>query len=222
MKYLHVRSHILWIVLATLAMGGAMFNSFYIGRSLTERHAPLMAAVLEVTHDVTVAHLWYEKVINGDRSLSVEGILRNLDQVVQDFHAMLDGGETREASFSPLEDADLRRKLEKALKDITIFRKIAADRWLNRGQFGIRSQAEQGFDVAFNNFLVSAADIEKTLQDKINEQLGKFDILQVFLVVATLVLGAFAGLVLRQNRKALINSEKNTGTCLIIQFPRSS
>lgn len=70
-----------------------MFYSFYTGRIVAERYAPLMGATIEIKYEATAAHLWFEKIISGDPFIDIEDIWKHLDRAEWYARAMLEGGD---------------------------------------------------------------------------------------------------------------------------------
>jgi len=60
-----------WVAILTLGIVTAMVYSFYIGRNIAERYAPLVDAAMEIKLEATTAHLWFEEIISGDRFVDI-------------------------------------------------------------------------------------------------------------------------------------------------------
>jgi len=59
-------------------MASAMAYSFYLGRDIAERYTPLVDASMEIKLEATTAHLWFEEVISGDRTVDINEVWRYL------------------------------------------------------------------------------------------------------------------------------------------------
>lgn len=198
------RTPILWIIILTLIIVGAMLYSSYAGRSIAERYAPLMDAAMEIKLETTTAHLWLEEVISGDRSIDIAVVWEHLDQAEWYTRAMLEGGENQEGKFVPLKDPVLRHKIEQTLEGVNAFRAIAQERWASQSQSGIGSDIDQRFDRTFDTFLILADDTETILQQTVKRQLQRFYFVQSLLIVIVVVAGILIAFVFnRHDRRRL-------------------
>lgn len=198
MKFFNWTSYTLWVTAFTMVMLGTMFYSFTTGRNMAQRYTPLQDAAMEIKLEATTAHLWFEEAISGDRTINLEIVWGHLDQAEWYAKAMLDGGENHEGKYLPLEDQSLRQKIEETITEIRAFRSIATQRWAEQLKSGVGSSIDQRFDKSFENFLLSADNVETGLQQKMKRELKRFNFLQVVLLVFTLLLGLFAGVLLRK------------------------
>jgi hypothetical protein len=97
----HWRIYLL-VGITTLAIALVMGYSLYNGNIMAVRYAPLVDAAMEIKFEVTIAHLWFEEMISGDRTVDIEDVWGHLDQSRWYAEAMLEGGENPEGKFVPL------------------------------------------------------------------------------------------------------------------------
>ena len=178
---------------ATLLIMAIVYYSFYTGRNIVERFTPLVDAVKEVKLEATIAHLWFEEAISGDRTLNIEDIWAHLDLAEWYAQAMLDGGTNEEGTILALNDPRLRHKIDATIVGIHHFRQIAEKRWASQTTSGIGSNLDQQFDLSFLEFSHSADDVEAALQKIISEDLDAFKFTQRLLLILIFILGTTIG-----------------------------
>ncbi|ASP47175.1 sensor domain-containing protein [Cognaticolwellia beringensis] len=183
----------------TLLIMTIVYYSFYTGRNIVERFTPLVDAVKEVKLEATIAHLWFEEAISGDRTLNIDDIWAHLDQAEWYARAMLDGGTNEEGTILALNDPSLRLKIDATIDGIHHFRQIAEKRWASQISSGIGSNLDQEFDQSFLEFSLSADDVETVLQKIISDDLEAFKFTQRLLLILIFILGTTIGGVLISN-----------------------
>ncbi len=199
---IHRQNPIIWVTVLTLGIVCAMFYTFYIWLNMAERYAPLVDAAMEIKLEATTAHLWFEEIISGDPYINIEGVWGHLDQAEWYARAMLEGGENEEGKYVPLEAPALRHKIEEVLKGIGTFRAIAHKRWALQSQSGVGSNIDQLFDSTFDDFLISADNVETVLQRTMENQFQQFRVVQALLIALIIILGSrFCFLLLRHERR---------------------
>jgi PAS domain-containing protein len=178
-----------------------MLYAFNAGNSMAERYVPLTSAAMKIKLEATTAHLWFEEIMSGDRFVDIEDVWGHLDQAQWYAHAMLEGGETPEETFVPLENPALRRQVEQTLENISAFRAIAQQRWNTRSQSAIGSDIELRFDSVFEDLFVSADSVETALRRTMTRQFQRFLVMQVLLIIIVVILGIVIGLVLQRHER---------------------
>jgi diguanylate cyclase (GGDEF)-like protein/PAS domain S-box-containing protein len=186
----------LLVAVLTLSVASAMFYSFYAGRNLASHYAPLVEASMEIKMEATTAHLWFEEVISGDRTVDIEVIWEHIDQAEWYARAMLEGGDNNKARIISLDDPDLRQQIEQTIAGIDAFRIIAHERWSAQAHSGIGSDIDQRFDKTFLDFMISADNVERALQKTMTRHLQRYNIEQTLLIVIIIVIGVFIGIML--------------------------
>ena len=184
------------IALLTLAIVAMMSYSSYLGREMAVRYAPLIDAAMEIKLEATTAHLWFEEIISGDRSLHIKEIWKHIDEAEWYAHAMLEGGENNEGNFEALDDPRLRQLISKMLIGLKAFRHVAQERWGKQSQSAIGSNVDQRFDSIFSSLIIDADNVETALQQLMAQQLTQFSNIQTLLLLIVLILGATIGLIL--------------------------
>ena len=83
------RNPIHWSIFLTVVILGVIITSFFIGRSMILRFSPLINASHEIRYEATMAHLWLEEILSGDREVNIESIWEHLDRAEWYAQAML-------------------------------------------------------------------------------------------------------------------------------------
>ncbi len=196
---------IIWVLPVTLCILLVMFYAFYSGKNMVRRYVPHMSAALEVKLEAAIAHLWFEEAISGDSYVDIdEEVWRHIDKAEWYANVMLVGGEDSEGEFIPLEDPELRKKVEQTIEGIHAFRLFAQKRWREKDKSGVGTDIDQLFDQTFNKFLASADDVVLAQKRAMNRELEQFSQIQWGLIIALGALAIFMGWFLQryENRRA--------------------
>lgn len=193
------KTPLLWIYLligfVAVMIVGSMGYIFYTGSSMAAGHGPLVDAAMEVKLEATMAHLWFEEIISGDRAERIDDALGHLDQAAWYAQAMLEGGENAEGTFVPLSDPDLRRKIAAVRRKLAEFRDLTLQRWDAGASAGIGTEIDQKYDAAFEDFVGQADQVETSLQKLIQRELSSFRIVQMMLIVICLFVTVVVGVI---------------------------
>tara|TARA_R110001583_G_scaffold194591_1_gene365866 strand:- start:440 stop:4045 length:3606 start_codon:yes stop_codon:yes gene_type:complete len=185
------------VTLLTIAI---VYYSFNTGRNIAERYSPLVDATMEIKLEATTAHLWFEEIISGDKTINIEDIWAKLDQSQWYAQAMLNGGTNEKGTFLALNAPDLRLQIEETINGIHHFRQIAQKRWASQSTSDIDSDIDQQFHLDFLKFNMSIDNVKRVLQKLIVEDLQTFTFTQQLLIPLILIFGAVtSGLLLRAN-----------------------
>ena len=183
-------------VLLTLSMASAMFYSFYIGRDIAERYAPLINASMEIKVQTTTGHLWLEEAISGDSSIDINKVWQHIDEAEWYAKTMLSGGKNKKGLFISLSDPELRHQIEQTIDGIKVFRILAHERWDSRIESGIGSAIDQRFDKNFLEFTLAADHVQASLQKVMQQQIQHFSLVQNLLIVMIVIFGSLIAFVL--------------------------
>jgi signal transduction histidine kinase len=179
------------ITLVGLSVMGALGYGFYTGDRLIRVYAPLVDAAMEIKLEATLAHLWFEEIISGDRQEDIATVWERLDQADWYAKAMLEGGKNPEGTFFPLDNAEMRRAITEVRGKLARFRDITKQRLTATQISGAGTQIDQLFDAVFKDFFNKADEVETRLQQVIAQDLGSFRHTQLILIAASLVLFLF-------------------------------
>ena len=99
------------------------------GSRMAAKHTPLMHAAMQIKNEIALAHLWFEEMISGDKTVDIDQIRKLQESAAWHAQAMLEGGERGECVIIPLDDAKLRRAIQTLLAKLAEFRDIINQRY---------------------------------------------------------------------------------------------
>ena len=174
------------ISISTLIIGVVVY-SFQVGYKMSVEFSPLVDAAMEIKLETTTAHLWFEELISGDRSVEIEDVMKHIDNAIWYATAMLEGGENPEGNFVPLSNPVMAQEIKEVLIKIKTFKAITEERYSTTRENGVGTPIEQNYDTIFRDFLEQADLVETGLQNTIVSDLEKYRSLQL-LLLASLIL----------------------------------
>ncbi len=161
---------------------------FILGQRIAARHAPLVDAAMEIKLEATVAHLWFEEIMSGDRNEDIESVWHHLDKAMWYATVMLDGGENEEGVFLPIESPELRNQIESVRKNIQSFKEIAKERYNTFNQAAPGTDIDQQFDKVFMKFFEDADQVETQIQETIKDELFQFQLSAGLLIAFSIII----------------------------------
>ena len=162
---------------------GIIGYGFYTGLRINKLYAPLIDAAMEIKLEATTAHLWFEEIVAGDRIESMQEVWDKLSLAEWYANAMLKGGESPEGIFLPLDDKELRIKIQRVLDKLLEFRKITDQRLTQLENSGPGSELDQVYDSVFRTFLHEADEVESRLQFVMARDLKNFRFIQITMII---------------------------------------
>jgi PAS domain S-box-containing protein len=216
------------ICMVGLMITGILGYGFFKGDRMVKVFAPLVDAAMEIKLEATTAHLWLEEIISGDRYADISEVWRHQDQAEWYANAMLEGGKNAEGTFIPLDDAEMRKKIENVQVKLKEYREIAQKRIERKDLSGIGTDIDQSYDHVFRSFLKEADEVETILQQIMAKDLSSFRYSQLLMIVITILLFLAVGisfwhfdnqrvkhlLMLNEANRALQKSEVNLSITL--------
>lgn len=163
-----------------------MSYGFYFGNYTTEKHTPLIDATMEIKLEATIAHLWFEEIISGDRISDIKEIHKHLDEAKWYADSMLKGGENAEGRFIPLTNPILRGEIKKVLESIEGFRAVGTKR-IEEGNNPGNELLIRQFDEIFDILIYQADKVETALQTEIKENIKIMKIIQAVLTIVCFI-----------------------------------
>ena len=176
------------VAITTAAILGTMLFFMHVGKNISTKYSPLTGAILKLKLYAAQSHLWLEEYLEGDDQESLETVWDNLDKTLWYGQAMLQGGENELDIIRTVEDPVLRKEIEITIKKINTFRDIASERVKQQGNYGIGSEIDQKFDIAYKQLINQADNVEITLITTIKSLMIRFRAMQLGLIIATIIL----------------------------------
>ena len=171
-----------------LIITGILSYGFYTGDRMSRIYAPLVDATMEIKLEATIAHLWFEEIVTGDRHEELETVWKHLDAADWYAKAMLEGGENPEGIFISLDNNKMRREIRDVQEKLMAFRDITKKRIAAKETSGIGTPIDQTYDKVFRDFFNQTDQVESSLQKIMTEDLSRFRYIQVILIAISLLL----------------------------------
>ncbi len=149
--------------------------SFSIGSRMTLKYTPLIDAAMEIKLEATMAHLWLEELLTGDRDTHIDDIQAKIDSAIWYANAMLHGGSNDEGIFIALQNKEMQNEIEDVLKQLEEFKEITDKRFKSFQTEG-RDIHDKYYDQVFYNFVTLADVVESRLQQQILEEMKTFNV----------------------------------------------
>jgi len=147
----------------SVALLGAMGFVLHTGTRVSTEHMPLVRASAAVKLDTTLAHLWFEEILSGDRHESMDEVRSRLATARQNARTMVESG--GEAGF--LDDPRLRAKILRVEDELSEFEAITTERWKARQTSASGTDVDQAYDAVFREFIVLADEVSLELHELI-------------------------------------------------------
>ncbi|MEE9572997.1 MAG: HAMP domain-containing sensor histidine kinase, partial [Candidatus Neomarinimicrobiota bacterium] len=189
-----------------------LLYSYNKGRKLTTKYARLVDATMEIKHEATLAHLWFEEILSGDQSENIETVWKHLNRADWYAKAMLEGGQNPEGTFLPMTDEEMRRRIINVRKILADFLAITQKRLEEKETAAVGTNIDEQYDAIFNKFLQQADTVKTMLQQLSTKDLKQFGIIHISLIFGTLLLTLVVGIILyryeRRNSENIYELEK--------------
>jgi len=174
---------------------------YYLGNQITLIETPLMDAAMELKNKTTTGHLWFEEILSGDSTLSIDDVLEHLDLADWYAHAMLEGGQRANCKYFPLSDLHMRQDITEVRSNLAKFREITLQRWQVGKTAGIGTEIEQQQDKVFSDLEHQVDLLEIHLQQIIGKEITYFKIVQIVLIVICLTITVVVGIMFSHSLK---------------------
>jgi PAS domain S-box-containing protein len=159
----------------------------YVERNILstyQRNLPYITLGDNIKNRSTQAHLWFEELMAGDPSLNFERDVLPLFVASQKIlQGAYDGEETELGKFEKVSDEDLLALLKESVIDIEKLTDLARQRWESHqqnaslGDFGVGSEMDQEFDVAYEAFQVKLDGLVQHVNATVRSDSGYLNVL---------------------------------------------
>lgn len=173
------------ITIVGLSIVGMLGYSFFTSDRLLRIYAPLVDSAMEIRLEATLAHLWFEEIISGDRQEDIASVWGRLDSADWYAKAMLEGGKNPEGTFLPLDNIEMRQAIKEVRVSLARFRDITKKRLAAVKTSGPGTSIDQHFDAVFKDFFKKADNVETRLQQEIKQKLSNFRYIQLILIASS-------------------------------------
>ncbi|MBZ0269549.1 hypothetical protein K8I85_15450 [bacterium] len=178
-----------------IAMIGAMAYVLETGSRIHVRNGPRVDAVTEVKLAATLAHLWFEEILSGDRHESMTEVWRLLDRADWHTMALVDGGRSEAMTVLPVEEPALRESITDLRARLGVFRRVTEERWETRLMSAAGSPYDQQYDQIFAELTVLADTVERAVRTSIRRDYSVFRRVQTGLLAGGVLLSVLVAVV---------------------------
>ena len=175
-------------LVSSLLLISMMSFLFYLGNKLLVERSTLIEATEEIKFEATSAHLWFEEIMSGDRTESVEDVWRYIDNADWYAEVMLIGGENDEGVFFPLKDPKLRASIASVRTLLAEFKQIAIKRYDNFEESIPGSEIDTQFDAVFHDFITQAESVERLIKKQNHKEYEQYRYISIFLILISSIL----------------------------------
>jgi diguanylate cyclase (GGDEF)-like protein len=171
------------ISLITVTALVMIYVSFLSGYQMTAKHSTLIDAAMEVKLETTLAHLWLEELLSGDRSESIDKVNAHLTEATWYAHSMLEGGVNSEGTFIALKHDSIRTVMNDVLAELGILRTLTNERYINFVSSTAGSMIDIKYDETFLRFVELTDTAETLLKSMVDEELSGFRKMHMLMAV---------------------------------------
>jgi len=205
-----------WPVYVTLAvfavaMIGAMAYVLWAEARVNVRSVPRVDAVMEIKLSSTLAHLWFEEVLSGDRNESIEEVRSLLDRADRHAGALLEGARDPEETIVPVEDVGLRGMIAELRDTLHEFRLVTEERWEARNASAAGTLVDQRYDEIFAGLMARADEVETAVRRSIRHDRVVVRRVQTWLIVGGVLLSVLVGVVVTTYLSQRDRAEEEAG-----------
>ncbi|MBW3698333.1 EAL domain-containing protein [Vibrio sp. T187] len=185
---------------------------FAQANKLLVNKAPLIEASQEIKINGTLAHLWFEEVLSGDTTQSIQEVWYYLDLAEWHTLALLEGGQSIEGSFEPIQEPELRAILMTMRDTLVNFREKAEVRYSYKEISSPGSALDISSDAMFLEFIREADDVQRAVKQHLTEGVRNYQYISVLLIVVSISIAIYLYRLLykfEENRTMWIESLSN-------------
>jgi len=161
---------------------------FHQGEQLVSKRTSLIQATEEIQLNATSAHLWFEEIMSGDASESIDEVWRYIDAADWYAKAMLEGASNSEGNFYPLKDIELRADIIAVRQALKSFKSIAQQRYINFSESIPGSSIDSQLDTVFHDFMQQAELVQTQVQHQINRELRQYRYISMALIFISAIM----------------------------------
>ncbi len=173
----------LMVLVVAVLLTGALGYSFRVEDRLREGHLALMEAVLEIRLEATIANLFLEEMLVGNRSGQAQDVMGHLDRAAWHAGAMLAGGINPDGRMIPPADPAIRPDIGQLAVRLDLLRGLARERFASFAASGRDGSENQAYRAALAQFADASDRFQNKLRHEFKERQSLFRFLQVFMGV---------------------------------------
>lgn len=171
----------LMVLAAAVFLTGALGYSFRVEDRLHEDHLTLLEAVLEIRLEATIANLFLEEMLVGNRSGEAKDVMGHLDRAAWYAGAMLTGGINPDGRMIPPADPAIRPDIGELAMRLDVFRGLARERFASFARSGRNGSENQAYLAALAQFAGAFDRCQNKLRGEFKKSQSIFRFFQVLL-----------------------------------------
>lgn len=178
-------------ILATLVIA---ITSALVSQSthLLVEKSPLAEAAAEIKVNGTLAYLWFDEIMSGDTSQSIQEVWYYLE--IADWHvvALLEGGESIMGTYQPVEDPEIRERLI-ALREMLAEFRVSAEanyQYILSDRVLVANSVRR--DEQFLEFASKADEIQRVIKASYEAGISRYTNTSISLIIAVIVIAAYS------------------------------
>lgn len=170
-----------------IAIGILDFGIFIYGNALwkanVQKTAPLLDNVARAKVNISAGHLWFEEMIGGDQTVTIEYVFELFNKSIQVLDDALKGESNIEGiKGKPVIDIKLIDNIQKMKSLIQKFIDISNERFRTQDVSGIGSRLDQYYDDVYREIIAEANVIDSIVHLQINHSLRKMKLIQIIIL----------------------------------------
>ena len=178
----------LFLVTVMLSIIIAMIYIYIENEDIRKRYSPLVEATEEIQLQSALAHLWFEELITGDTSISINQVYEYLELAQWNINAMLTGGTNKDISIIAIENTELQNEIIQIKTELNNYKIITKKRWENKKYSKIGSETDSKYDKIFNSFQYHTLEVKNQIKSYIENKHHNFHKIQLLLILISLLL----------------------------------
>lgn len=184
-----------WLLQATICIIGLLIvlsttYGFHRGIQLYRSYVPLLDASMEMRLEATTAYLWFEELLGGDKSKSMDVIFGHLDRAEWYASAMIGGGQNQHLRLLPLVDMSYLPIIERLQIKLQDQRVLLGKRMASKTNAGPGSEIDSEYHATLDDFITDATLFEIEIKKRMAAYFKSFYLLSIFVVAFTILLFA--------------------------------
>ena len=171
---------------------------------MVSQYSRLVATSIEVKLEIAMAHLWFEEIISGDHTESIEKVWYHHDKASHYLDEIIEGSSDPRINVGHVDFPQIRRDLRTVEDMLAVFRETAVQRINSIDYAGVGSDVDQEYDAIFFVLLNNMDMVIDELKLLSKNELEQFNLIQLLLILLILLTASFFGFLLYLYRKRLM------------------
>ncbi len=220
-------ANIVYISLSGMIVMVIIAYSFYTSMNINRKYFPYLNTIFSIKHEITTSYIWLEELLIGDLNNSMDGVIKHVEKADWYIEILLEGGENTERTFLPVQDQEVRNKIDIVKEKLVSYRNIAEKRYKDPQTSVSGSEIDQYFDTIFSEIIIVIDEIETRVLRIIKEETNKFQIMEWVLIVGIATMTSITCLVfykqdLRKENEKVIRLESEKAIKHLASFPQKN